>query len=126
MSIVLLAASVLGFVTAGIHIVSGHKNPLMPMLTADFEPGAKRQMHAVWHMVTVILVSTSAALGYLALSSGVDGAGLLAGFIGVNYLAFGGVFVGLAVKLGAREWLLRLPQWTLLLPIGVLACIGAF
>ena len=126
MSVVLLVAAVLGFVTAGIHIVAGHKDPLMPMLVADFDPGAKRQMHAVWHMATVILLTTSTALGYLALSDRTDGADLLAGFIGVNYVAFGAVFLGLAIKLGAREWLLRLPQWALLLPIGVLACIAAF
>ncbi len=125
MSIVLLAASILGFATAGIHIVSGHKNPLMPMLSADFAPGAKRQMHAVWHMVTAILLSTSAALGYLGLSDRGEGAELLAGFIGLNYLVFAGVFIGLAVRLGAKKWLFRLSQWTLLLPIGVLACIGA-
>ena len=55
----------------------------------------------------------------------VTGARVLAAFVSGLYVLYGIVFL----IIGARRFgwrLLRLPQWTLLLPIGVLASVGAF
>jgi hypothetical protein len=43
----------------------------------------------------------------------------------MNFLAFGCVFAAVALGVGGRRWLLKLPQWILLLPIGALAWLGS-
>jgi hypothetical protein len=120
-----LASGFLCLFTALLHTVGGHFNPVVPFLRTELEATAKATMHVVWHMVTVTLFASSLALLGIGLSPGISGARLLATFLSGLYVLYGIVFL----VIGARRFgwrLLRLPQWLLLLPVGVLAAIGAF
>jgi hypothetical protein len=120
-----LAAGLLCLITSFVHVVAGHFDPVVPFLRTELEATAKATLHVCWHMVTVTLFMSSLALLGIGLSPGIPGAGLLATFIAGLYVLYSIVFL----VIGARRFrwnLLRLPQWLLLLPVGVLAVIGAY
>jgi hypothetical protein len=120
-----LASGVLCLVSALVHTVAGHFDPVVPFLRAELEATVKATLYACWHMVTVTLFASALALLGIGLSPGVPGARLVATFVSSLYVLYSIVFL----IIGARwfSWrLLRLPQWTLLLPVGVLAAIGAY
>jgi hypothetical protein len=105
--------------------VAGHFDPVVPFLRTQLEATAKATLHACWHMVTVMLFTSALALLGLGLSPRLSGASLLATFIAVLYVLSSVVF--LVIGAWRFRWsLLRLPQWLLLLPVGVLAALGAW
>jgi hypothetical protein len=120
----LLAAGTLAAVTAAIHIIAGHVVRVVPLLGSSLEVVPKRTLHAVWHMVSADLVLSAAALCYLGALEP-DGHRLLAYFIAVLFVSYATVFLFIAMSIGWPHLLLRLPQWMLLLPIGVLSGLGA-
>jgi hypothetical protein len=120
-----LASGLLCFVTALVHTVAGHFDPVVPFLRTELEATAKATLYVCWHMVTVTLYVSALALLGLGLSPTTSGATLLATFISGLYVLYSILFLAI----GARRFnwrLFRLPQWTLLLPVGVLAAIGAY
>jgi hypothetical protein len=120
-----LASGLLCFVTALIHVVAGHFDPVVPFLRAELEPTVKATLYACWHMVTVTLFTSAIALVGIGLSPNLPGASLIATFNSGLYVLYGIVFL----IIGARRFswrLLRLPQWLLLMPVGVLAAMGAY
>ena len=119
-----LASGLLCFVTALVHTVAGHFDPVLPFLRTELEATAKATLHVCWHLVTVTLFASALALLWLGLSPGLSGAGALATFISGLYVLYSLVFLVMgARRFGWRP--LRLPQWLLLLPVGVLAALGA-
>lgn len=93
-----LAAGLLCLVTAFVHTVAGHFNPVLPFLRAELEATVKATLYACWHMVTVTLFLSALALLGLGLSPGLAGARLLAAFLAGLYLLSGLVFL----VIGAR------------------------
>jgi hypothetical protein len=120
-----LAAGLLCLVTAFVHTVAGHFNPVLPFLSAELEATVKATLYACWHMVTVTLFLSALALVGLGLSPGFAGARLLAAFLAGLYLLYGLVFLVIGARWFREKGLLRLPQWVLLWPVGVLAALGA-
>jgi lipopolysaccharide export LptBFGC system permease protein LptF len=119
-----LASGGLCLITALVHVVAGHFDPVVPFLRAELEPVAKATLYACWHMVTVTLFASALALLGLGLSPDLPGAAMLAAFIAGLYVLYSIVFLVIGAKWFSGR-LLRLPQWLLLLPVGVLAAIGA-
>ena len=76
-------------------------------------------------MVTVTLFLSALALVGLGLSPGLAGARLLAAFLSGLFLLYGLVFLVIGARWFREKGLLRLPQWVLLWPVGVLAALGA-
>ncbi|OLF09967.1 hypothetical protein [Actinophytocola xanthii] len=121
----LLAAGVIAAVTAVVHVVAGHRDPVVPLLSdGGLGETTKWTLYAVWHMVSIDLVLAAAALCYWALAQP-DGYRLGAVFVAAHFGCYAAVFVLIAAARGWSHWLLRLPQWTLLLPVAVLAFVGA-
>jgi len=121
-----LAAGLLCLVTAFVHTVAGHFNPVLPFLRAELDATVKATLYACWHMVTVTLVLSALALVGLGLSPGLAGASLLAAFLAGLYILYGLVFLVIGARWFRRGGLLRLPQWVLLGPVGILAALGAW
>ncbi|WP_165984299.1 hypothetical protein [Streptomyces sp. YIM 98790] len=118
----LLTAGGIAAATTVIHVLAGGKSVVRPLLGSEVAAEPRRTLHVVWHMVTADLVLSSVALLALAFAAAPSTA--LALFIAAQYLAYAVVF--LVVTLAA-DWprpLLQLPQWILLLPVGVLALVG--
>jgi hypothetical protein len=118
----LLTAGAIAAATTLIHATAGGRSIVRPLLGSAVAAEPKRTLHVVWHMVTADLLLSSIALLALAFADAPSTALVL--FIAAQYLAYAVVFLIITL---AADWprpLLQLPQWMLLLPVGVLALIG--
>ncbi|MFD3335024.1 hypothetical protein ACFWV1_20590 [Streptomyces sp. NPDC058700] len=120
----LLAAGVTAFGVAAAHIVGGHRDVVRPLLTCGLADEPKRVLHAVWHMVSVDLVLSAAALVYLALADDTSGTAPTAWFVAAHFVAYAAAFLVVTLSVGWPKPLLRLPQWILLLPVAILTVAG--
>ncbi|MER5961486.1 hypothetical protein [Streptomyces sp. NPDC002057] len=121
----LLAAGITALGVAAVHVVGGHRDVVRPLLSCGLADEPKRVLHAVWHMVSGDLVLSGLALVYLSLAEGTSGAGPVAWFVAAHFVAYAAVFLVVTLSVGWPRPLLRLPQWILLLPVAVLAAVGA-
>ncbi len=116
----LLAASLLGFFTFGVHAIMGGIDTTVPLLSSAIDKEPKLTLYAVWHMVSVFLFISSLAVFYAAKK---NSARELALFVGVCYTLFAAVF--LLVGIFEAGSIVLLPQWILLFPIGILCIVGS-
>jgi hypothetical protein len=121
----LLAAGITAFGVAAVHITAGHRDVVRPLLSCPLPDEPKRVLHAVWHMVTIDLVLSAAALVYLALAEDTSAARMTGWFVAAHFVAYAAVFLAVTLSVGWPKPLLRLPQWILLLPVAVLTAAGA-
>ena len=123
----LLVASglVAAFSTVG-HSAIGSKLFLKPMLQAGFDEVATKQMHSVFHYVSVDMVLSTVvlvALG-LGLDFGLDAA-LVVRFIAIHYAFYALTQIAIALTSQLPGAMLKLFQWILFALIAVLAWLGA-
>ncbi|MGW7110322.1 hypothetical protein ACWGHU_29685 [Streptomyces xanthophaeus] len=120
-----LAAGITASGVAVTHIVAGHRDVVRPLLSCGLADEPKRVLHAVWHMVSIDLVLSAAALVHLARADGTSATGPLAWFVAAHFLAYAAAFLVITLSVGWPKPLLRLPQWILLLPVAALTGAGA-
>jgi hypothetical protein len=118
----LLTAGGIAAATTLIHATAGGRTIVRPLLRSEMAAEPKRTLHVVWHMVTADLLLTSIALLALAFATAPSRALVL--FIAAQYLAYAAVFLIVTLTADWPRPLLQLPQWMLLLPVGVLALIS--
>ena len=85
------------------------------MLAAELPPESSAAMHACWHIVTAFLF-WSGAVFWLGKDSSFH--------FGLLWVASGVVFVYVGLYQNGFAGVLANPQWTLLLPTGILALLG--
>ena len=123
MNRLLLVAAVLAALTACIHVVVGTAEIASPLLRSSLAPEVRYLLYACWHLVSCVLVVSAVGL-FVSARSRQQHARLLVLYISWLWLAFGVVFI-LVGLLGAHGALFfKLPQWVLLLPVGVLGLLG--
>ncbi|MEU9800914.1 hypothetical protein [Streptomyces sp. NPDC051000] len=105
----LLTAGITALGVAAVHIVGGHRDVVRPLLSCGLADEPKRVLHAVWHMVSVDLVLSGLALLYLALTDGMAGTGLVAGFVAAHFIAYAAAFLAVTLSVDWPRPLLRLP-----------------
>lgn len=120
----LIWAGSLAAVVAAVHLILGHVDPVRPLLRSALPEIPKRTLHAVWHLVSVDLVLGALTLLYLG-TNDPAGSGLVAAIVAAHFGAYAAVFLVLALQLDRPRRALALPQWLLLLPVGILSAIGA-
>lgn len=125
MNKVLLLASVLAAAVTAIHVVAGGNDVVAPLLAAQLEESPRLTLYAAWHMVSVLLGASALALGWAALPGRAVPAASAVRLIAVLWVASGIVFLAVGLTQPGDGLLLKLPQWALLLPVGVLAWLGA-
>lgn len=114
----LVAAAILMFATALIHIFAGGPDIYAPLRSASLPGEVKSTLSVVWHMVTVFLFLAAGALAWLSKNYDLP----LAGLIGLSQAAFAVLFVSYSlVDTGS---LMALPQWTVFALGAVLMLIG--
>lgn len=121
----LLSAGITAAGVAVVHLIGGHRDVVRPLLSCGLSDEPKRVLHAVWHMVTVDLVLSAAALVHLALAEDTSATGPMAWFVAAHFAAYAAVFLVVTLSAGWPKPLLRLPQWILLLPVAALTAAGA-
>jgi hypothetical protein len=121
--LILIAGILAAFVVFG-HFIMGIKNYLVPMLRADFDLIPKATMQSVFHYVSVFLVLSAVALICLGLNvfDPVKN-DLLVKFIGAHFILFALVQIFYSFNNKVKNPLVKMFQWTLFLPIGILCLV---
>jgi riboflavin transporter FmnP len=120
----IFAAGIMGLFTSLVHIFAGQLDPVRPFLKSDLPDIPKATLLGCWHMVSAILVLSGFALTYIgwfnlnSLQSMVIG-------ISISFIIFSLVFIAVGWYFFKFQAFIKLPQWVLLLPIGILGLVGA-
>jgi hypothetical protein len=125
MNKLLLIAAILATATTAIHTFIGGKEIAGPLLASSLAEVPRLTLYAVWHMATAALALSSVALFVGAVPRFAASWRPMVLFVSALWLAFGTVFVIVAISQSGAGLYLKLPQWALLLPVGVLGMLGA-
>lgn len=117
----LLCAGLLALFTAAVHLVAGGRGIATPLLASTLADVPRITMYGVWHLVSLVLALSGAALLVAARPRALPAARWMVAFIGLLWLGFGLVVLGIAALQPGSGWWLKLPQWVLLMPVGALA-----
>ncbi len=124
MNIWILSAGLLGVFTSLEHLFAGQIDPIRPFLKSDLDDVPKATLLACWHLVSVTLLVTALMLTYVGWY-GLNAYYFPTQLLGILYILFSMVFVVVGWYFFGSRVFVRLPQWILLLPIGLLAGYGA-
>lgn len=117
------ASGVLGILTSFVHIFAGQIDPIRPFLKSELADKPKATLLGCWHMVSAILVICGFALTYIGWFNLGAFQNLVIG-ISISFIIFSMVFIAVGWYFFRSQALIKLPQWALLLPIGVLGLVG--
>lgn len=120
----LLSSGLLAAFTAVLHTLAGTPEIQEPLLRSTIPQSISLLLYACWHLVTVTLIASALALIWSARAMNTAKVGALPCFISVLWLLFGLVFVVVALWFSGPSMLLVLPQWVLLVPVGILGLLG--
>ncbi len=115
-----LIAGIVNVATALLHTIGGQMDLVDPMLSSNLENQAKAEWFGAWHMVTIILFGSSYLILKNAIVAFEQTQAALMKHIGIMYILLSTPFCVSSVV-----HKLLVPQWILLLPIGVLVLYGA-
>ena len=124
MNVWIFSAGIIGLFTAFVHIFVGQVDPVRPFLKSDLADIPKATLLACWHMVSVTLFICGLALTYIGWFNLDSFLNVVLG-ISIVFVIFSLVFVAVGWYFFGWQTFIKLPQWLLLLPIGVLGLIGA-
>jgi len=119
----IFAAGVIGLFTSMVHIFAGQIDPVRPFLKSDLPDVPKATLLGCWHMVSVILLISGAALTYIGWYN-LSAFQNLVILLSVCFIIFSVVFIAVGWHFFKMHTFLKLPQWVLLLPIGILGLVG--
>lgn len=122
MNVYLFIAGMLAFITFLIHTFYGGKEIARPLLKSKIDQDVKMTVYATWHMVTVTLLASAGV--FLYAGAGYDIPYELLLFVSVGWILFGMVFLWINVCKMQPRTLFGLPQWVMLLPVGILGILG--
>lgn len=117
-------AGVLALLTSLVHIFAGQIDPIRPFLKSDLPDVPKATLLACWHIVSVTLILSGAILFYAGWYSLTEMNQAVIG-IAISFISFSFVFIVVGWHFFRYRVLIKLPQWILLLPIGVMGLLGA-
>lgn len=115
----LLAATLLAGFTAALHTFGGTLEIEARLMQSNINPRISLMLLACWHFVTAALTISAIALG-LAYRRPTTASMATVTLVSYLWLSFGVVFVVIDLCYAGAAMLLQLPQWVLLLPVGVL------
>ena len=121
----LLIASLLTAFIAAVHLFAGGADVAAPLLASGLAEEPRLTLYAVWHLVTATLLLSAFALFFSALPRHAVASRYLALFISVLWLSFGVVFLVVAFTQPGEGLFLKMPQWILFIPVGILGLWGA-
>ncbi|MFS1419325.1 hypothetical protein BCU26_003470 [Vibrio splendidus] len=124
MNIWIFSSGLLALFTTLVHVFSGQLDPVRPFLKSKLDDIPKATLLACWHLVSVTLFVSSLMLLYVGWY-GIDSLYFLIQLLGFLYILYASVFVAVGLYFFGAKVFVKLPQWILLLPIGLLANYGA-
>ena len=115
-----IIAGVLNLFTAFVHLIAGHFEMVIPLLNSTMDIIPLATLYACWHMVSITLFFSSIVLLYIGIKPTKFASSHIATIIGILYILYSLLFLVLNIEYGVSN----LPQWILLLPIGLLSLYG--
>lgn len=112
----ILIAGILNLFTALLHTIGGQIELVSPLQKSDLTNQAKAEWFGVWHMVTIVLFTTS----FLLIKNYMNGNKTET----IKYIGFLYVLLSIPFCISSLVYKLLAPQWILLLPIGILIYFG--
>lgn len=126
MNRILAITSLFALFTAALHLFFGSPRITKPLRTSALDARIKLVLYAVWHMASIALFLSVPAFFFGSLPSHARDARPLVLFLSLLWCAFGAVFLVTIFTQADRRQLFKLPQWALLLPVGLLGFWGCF
>ncbi|WP_432637510.1 hypothetical protein [Albidovulum sp.] len=108
------AGAGLAALVAAAHVFVGTFDTLVPLLDSDLALPVKGTFHACWHFISIVLI-----VSVWAFAKGTA----LARPIAWLWIAFGICFVAAGIFGAGIDGIVAVPQWVLLVPVGVLVLI---
>lgn len=124
MNRILLATSILAAFTAAVHTFIGTPEIKAPLLQSPLAPELSLLLYVCWHLATVTLILSAIGFYISARPKHAVASHYMALFISFMWIFFGLVFVVVDITYGGLAMLIKLPQWILLIPIGLLGLFG--
>lgn len=121
---ILVSAALLAAFTAVVHVFVGGEDVAVPLLASPLTGTLKWTLYVVWHMVSVVLALSAVVLFVGAMPRHAGPSRYLVRFVSALWCAFGVLFLLVAAMQPDSGGFLALPQWALLLPVGVLGLLG--
>lgn len=123
MNTYLLSAGAIGLLTSTAHIIGGQQTLIRPFLQSDLASDVKGCLLLCWHTVSAYLLLTSCLYLYAALNQHSE-LTLLLNAVSDFYILVAALFIAVGSYFFGPRTLYKLPQWVLLLPIGILGLLG--
>ncbi|MEZ8541193.1 hypothetical protein BH582_03310 [Vibrio sp. 10N.222.47.A9] len=123
MNIWIFSSGLLALFTTLVHVFAGQIDPVRPFLKSKLDDIPKATLLACWHLVSVTLFVSSLMLLYVGWY-GIDSLYFLIQLLGFLYILYASVFVAVGLYFFGAKVFVKLPQWILLFPIGLLANYG--
>ncbi|MGI0119619.1 hypothetical protein [Zooshikella sp. RANM57] len=120
----LLITAILAAFTAAVHIFVGTPEIQEPLLQSNLPKNISLLLYSCWHLVSITLVVSAAAF-YISARGKLTGSSLpMVKLTSCMWLCFGLVFIVVALLFSGPSMLITLPQWTLVIPVGLLGLWG--
>jgi len=120
----ILTSGVICLFTAAVHIFAGQQEPIKPFLKSNLQDVPKATLLACWHMVSAVLVLTGGLFTYVGCKN-IEKLQSLVIFHSITFIIFSLIFMVIGGYFFKHRALISLPQWLLLLPIGITGLIGS-
>jgi hypothetical protein len=123
MNVQLLIAAILVLVGAAIHTFAGEKTDIKHLKRSQIPAGLKLEIRMSWYMAAIDMAVSGIYMLFLAFNDSLEGARLLVSFTALRITLYG-VVAFLLLLITQRDYLFRVPQWVLLIAIGLMAWWG--
>ena len=125
MNRVLFFTALLAAFTAVVHIFIGTPEIEAPLLQSALPQEISLLLYACWHLVSVCLAMSAVGFFIGARNANDVSSQHLVKLLSVLWIAFGVVFIVVALAYAGTPMLVKLSQWILLLPVGALGLWGS-
>jgi len=123
MNIPLLIAALLALLGTLVHEIGGERTNIKQLLQTGMATNLTVELRMVWHLFAVDMAVSAIYLLLVGLGGVLPRSDPLLGFIALRFVLYGLVAL-LLVLVTQRDHLLKVPQWLLLLGIGLLVWWG--
>ncbi|MEC5162382.1 MULTISPECIES: hypothetical protein [unclassified Janthinobacterium] len=119
----LFVTALLAALTAALHTFVGTAEIETPLMQSSLPREVALLLYAGWHLVSVALTLSAVSFFAAARSKNASLRSMVT-MVSSMWLGFGAVFIVVDLAYAGPAMLLALPQWVLLLPVGVLGLWG--
>ena len=122
MNIPLFAAAILTLIGAIVHAIGGEKTDIKHLLHSEIPTSLKVELRMSWYLVAIDM-AVSGIYMLLVVTGTLPEDGPLLGFIALRFVLYGACALMLLL-LTQRDYLFKVPQWVLLMAIGLAIWLG--